>query len=218
MAKYAKLIGLGVKTGVDLPNEASGFVPTADWKKATKGESWYIGDTYHFAIGQGDVLVTPLQVANYTAVVANGGKLMEPHLVNAILDSNNNVVKEVAPKVIRENFIDAANNLIVREGMRQTVLAGSARSLQTVPVAVAGKTGTAQWSSKKAPHAWFTGFAPYDNPELVITVMVEEGREGSSVSVPIAKEILQWYFGGRDHPTTTLPVVPEATSTEVYLD
>lgn len=218
LAKYAKLFGLGVKTGIDLPNEASGFVPTADWKKATKGESWYIGDTYHFAIGQGDVLVTPLQVANYTATVANGGKLMEPHLVNAILDSNNNVVKEIAPKIIRENFIDAANNLIVREGMRQTVLAGSARSLQTVPVPVAGKTGTAQWSSKKAPHAWFTGFAPYDNPELVITVMVEEGREGSSVSVPIAKEILQWYFGGRDHPTTTLPVVPEATSTEVYLD
>lgn len=218
LVKYAKLFGLGVKTGIDMPNEATGFVPTADWKKTTKNESWYVGDTYHFAIGQGDLLVTPLQVANFTAAVANGGKLMEPHLVSAILDSNNNVVKNIAPKVVREKFIDASNNLIVREGMRQTVLAGSARSMQIVPVAVAGKTGTAQWSSKKAPHAWFTGFAPYDNPELVITVMVEEGREGSSVSVPIAKEILQWYFGGRDHPTSTPVVVPEATSTEVYLD
>jgi penicillin-binding protein 2 len=218
LAKYAKLFGIGTKTGVDLPNEATGFVPTADWKKATKGESWYIGDTYHFAIGQGDVLVNPLQVANFTATVANGGKLLEPHLVSALLDSNNNVVREISPKIVRENFIDAANLQIVREGMRQTVLAGSARSLQAVPVEVAGKTGTAQWSSKKAPHAWFTGFAPYDNPQVVITVMVEEGREGSSVSVPIAKEILQWYFGGRDHPTTTIPVLPVATSTEVYLD
>ena len=218
LAKYAKLFGIGVKTGIDLPNEATGFVPTADWKKATKGESWYVGDTYHFAIGQGDVLVNPLQVANFTATVANGGKLLEPHLVSALLDSNNNVVRDIKPKIIRENFIDAANLQIVREGMRQTVMAGSARSLQAVPVEVAGKTGTAQWSSKKAPHAWFTGFAPYDNPQVVITVMVEEGREGSSVSVPIAKEILQWYFGGRDHPTTTIPVIPVATSTEVYLD
>jgi len=218
LGKYAKLFGIGVKTGIDLPNEATGFVPTADWKKATKGESWYIGDTYHFAIGQGDVLVTPLQVANFTAAVANGGKLMEPHLVSAILDSNNNVVSEIAPKVVRENFIDAANINIVRDGMRHTVLAGSARSLQAVPVPMAGKTGTAQWSSKKAPHAWFTGFAPFDNPQLVITIMVEEGREGSSVAVPMAKEILQWYFGGRDKPVAPLPELPVATSTEVYLD
>lgn len=218
LGKYAKLFGVGVKTGIDLPNEATGFVPTADWKEETKDEPWYVGDTYHFAIGQGDMLVTPLQVANFTAAVANGGKLMKPHLVSAILDSNNNVVKDIKPEIIRENFIDADNNKIVREGMRQTVLAGSARSMQVIPVAVAGKTGTAQWSSKKAPHAWFTGFAPYDNPEVVITVLVEEGREGSSVAVPIAKEILQWYFGGRDKAVIPVTVPTEATSTEVYLD
>ncbi len=218
LGKYAKLFGIGSKTGVDLPNEATGFVPTADWKKKTKGERWYIGDTYHFAIGQGDVLVTPLQVANFTAAVANGGKLFEPHLVSAVLDSNNNIVREIAPKIIRENFIDAANIKIVREGMRQTVLAGSARSLQIVPVEMAGKTGTAQWSSKKAPHAWFTGFAPYDNPQVVITILVEEGREGSTVAVPMAREIMQWHFGGRDKAITPPLVVPEATSTEVYLD
>jgi len=217
LAKYAKLFGMGAKSGIDLPSEATGFVPTADWKKATKGESWYIGDTYHFAIGQGDVLVTPLQVANYTVAVANGGKLMEPHVVNAILDSNNNVISEIAPKIIRENFIDSYNINIVREGMRQTVLAGSARSLQTLPVEMAGKTGTAQWSTKKAPHAWFTGFAPYDNPQVVITIMVEEGREGSTVAVPMAREIMQWYFGGRDN-SKPAPVIPAATSTEVYLD
>jgi len=224
LAKYAKLFGMGVKSGIDLPNEASGFVPTADWKKATKGESWYIGDTYHFAIGQGDVLVTPLQVANFTATVANGGKLLEPHLVSALLDSNNNVISEIAPKVIREGFIDSYNNQIVREGMRQTVLTGSARSLQVLPVTSAGKTGTAQWSSKKANHAWFTGFAPYENPQVVITILVEEGTEGSTVAVPMARDILKWYFGGRK--TDAIPIVPipitastTASSTEnVYLD
>lgn len=217
LVKYSKLFGLGVKTGIDLPNEALGFVPTADWKEETKNEKWYIGDTYHFAIGQGDVLVTPLQVANFTVAVANGGKLLEPHLVNAILNSDNQIIKEIPPKIIRENFIDDANNLVVREGMRQTVLAGSARSLQILPVSSAGKTGTAQWSSKKAPHAWFTGFAPYDNPQIAITVLVEEGREGSTVAVPIAREIMQWYFGGRDDKAIILPVEP-ASSTEIYLD
>lgn len=217
LGKYAKLFGIGVKSGIDLPNEATGFVPTAAWKEETKNEAWYVGDTYHFAIGQGDVLVTPLQVANFTATVANGGKLMEPHLVSAFLDANNNVIKEVSPKIIREQFISDANINIVREGMRQTVLAGSARSLQVLPVASAGKTGTAQWSSKKAPHAWFTGFAPYDNPQFVITVLVEEGREGSTVAVPIAKEIMQWYFGGRKDVVVP-EEVPAATSTEVYLD
>ncbi len=218
LGKYAKLFGIGVKTGIDLPNEATGFVPTAEWKKETKNEPWYIGDTYHFAIGQGDVLVTPLQVANFTAAVANGGKLMEPHLVSTLLDSNNNIIKEIAPKIIREKFINSENIKIVQEGMRQTVLAGSARSLQTLPVAAAGKTGTAQWSNKKAPHAWFTGFAPYDNPSFVITILVEEGREGSTVAVPIAREIMQWYFGGRDDATVPTKELPEATSTEVYLD
>ena len=95
---------------------------------------------------------------------------------------------------------------------------GSARSLQIVPVPMAGKTGTAQWSTKKAPHAWFTGFAPYDNPQVVITVMVEEGKEGSTVAVPIAREIMQWYFGGRGQATTTVPTIVAPTSTEVYLD
>jgi penicillin-binding protein 2 len=228
LVKYSKLFGLGTKTGIDLPGEASGFVPTKEWKKATKKESWYIGDTYHFAIGQGDVLVTPLQVANFTAAVANGGKLLEPHLVSAILDSNNNKVSDVAPKVVRENFIDAYNNQVVREGMRQTVLAGSARSLQVLPVTSAGKTGTAQWSSKKANHAWFTGFAPYDNPQVVITIMVEEGKEGSTVAVPMARDILKWYFGGRNNDAIPLiPVVPNTSTTasttassteEIYLD
>ncbi len=197
LVKYAKLFGLGELTGVDLPGERAGFVPTADWKERVKQEPWYIGDTYHFAIGQGDVIVTPLQVANYTAAIANGGTLYQPHLVSKLLNAENKVIREVQPTVLRQNFIDSANLKIVREGMRETVTLGSARSMSSLPVAVAGKTGTAQWSTKKAPHAWFIGFAPYENPELAITVLVEEGVEGSAIAVPIAKDILNWYYSGR---------------------
>ena len=215
LAKYFKLFGLDEKTGIDLTGERSGFVPSAAWKKETKKETWYIGDTYHLAIGQGDLTVTPLQVANYTAAVANGGTLYQPRLVKSILDDKNQLVREVPTKIIRDNLVNPDNLRIVREGMRETVTAGSARSLQTVPVAVAGKTGTAQWSSKKYPHAWFAGFAPYEDPQIAIVVLVEEGREGSSVATPIAKEILTWYFGGRGEakPENINVVPPTATST-----
>lgn len=196
--KYGKLFGLGTQTGIDLNGEAGGFLPTKEWKEKIKGERWYIGDTYHLAIGQGDLLVTPLQVAAYTAVFANGGSLYRPHLVKEILSRKDNIISRVEAAPVRSKFIDAYNIKIVRQGLRQTVTAGSARSLQSVPVPVAGKTGTAQWSSVKPAHAWFTGFAPYDNPEVVITVLVEEAGEGSSIAAPIARDVLSWYFSQED--------------------
>jgi len=194
MVKYEKLFGLDTQTGIDMPGEVSGFLPTEEWKQKTKGESWYVGDTYHLAIGQGDTLVTPLQVADYTAVFANGGSLYRPHIIKQVLNSKDQLIGEVDNKPIKTNIISSKNINIVREGMRQTVTAGSARSLQSVPVEVAGKTGTAQWSTIKPTHAWFTGFAPYDKPEIVITILIEQGGEGSSVAVPIANEVLTWYF------------------------
>ena len=198
IAHYMRLFGLGAITGIDLNGETAGLVPTREWKEKVKEEAWYIGDTYHIAIGQGDVLVSPLQVANFTAAIANGGHLFKPTLVQAILDENNNLVRQIEPQIIRENFIDAYNLQVVREGMRQTVTAGSARSLMALPVTSAGKTGTAQWSSTKENHAWFTAFAPYEDPVLVITVVVEEGREGSEIAAPIAREIMQWYFSSEE--------------------
>lgn len=192
IGKYLKLFGIGEKLGIDINSESTGFVPTKEWKEKTKEETWYIGDTYHLAIGQGDVLVTPLQVASYTSVFANGGTLYKPHLVKKIFDSFEEEIIE--GEVIRENFVDEEYISVVRGGMRQTVTNGSAIYLNDLGVAVAGKTGTAQWSTTEKPHAWFTGFAPYDNPELVITVLVEEAGEGSAISVPIAKEFLRWYF------------------------
>ncbi len=194
LVKYARLFGLGSPTGIDLSGEGKGLVPTREWKAEVKKEPWYIGDTYHVSIGQGNVLTTPLQVANYTAALANGGTLYKPRLVTRILDSQNNLVREIKPEIIHKDFIDARNIEIVREGMRQTVTIGSGRYLASLPVTSAGKTGTAQWSSKKNTHAWYIGFAPYDNPELAITVLLEEGGEGSAVSVPIVYEIFNWYF------------------------
>ncbi|MCK4540329.1 penicillin-binding protein 2 [Candidatus Parcubacteria bacterium] len=195
IVEYGRLFGLGAQMGIDLAGESSGFLPTREWKENYKNEPWYIGDTYHLAIGQGDLLVTPLQVAVFTSVFANSGKLYRPHFIKEILSSDDKVIRISENEPVRKDFIDPYNIHVVRQGMRQTVTSGSARSMQTVPVEVAGKTGTAQWSSKHETHAWFTGFAPYDNPELVITVLIEQGGEGSSVAVPIAKEFLQWYFG-----------------------
>ena len=195
IVKYGELFGLGSQLGIDLAGEADGFLPTREWKKEDRGERWYVGDTYHLAIGQGDLLVTPLQVAAYTSVLANGGALYRLHFIRQILSSDDQVIREIQNDPIRKDFIDPYNMHVVREGMRQTVTLGSARSLNSVPVPVAGKTGTAQWSSVKDTHAWFVGFAPYENPELAFAILVEEGGEGSSVAVPIAKEFLEWYFG-----------------------
>lgn len=198
LIKYSKLFGLGDKTGIDISGEASGFVPTREWKRETKNEAWYIGDTYHFAIGQGDVLATPLQIANFTAAIANGGTLYKPKLVSKILNSANEVVEEIEPEVIRSGFISDYNMEVVRDGMRQTVTSGSGRYLNSLSVAVAAKTGTAQWSSVKNTHAWFIGFAPYDDPELAFAILLEEGGEGSSTATPVAYDILNWYFSNRN--------------------
>lgn len=193
---YYRLFGLGQRTGIDLPGERSGFVPDPAWKEKARNEVWYIGDTYHLSIGQGDLLVTPLQVNSFTVAVANGGKLLVPRLVTLAVAADGSK-KEFPPQVVKELPVSAENLQIVREGMRETVTAGSAGSLRDLPVEAAGKTGTAQWSATKANHAWFTGFAPYSNPEFCITVLVEEGGEGSSIATPIAKDIMKWWFGGR---------------------
>ena len=192
MMDVARKFGLGESLGLDVPHEASGFLPSVSWKNEVKGEPWYIGDTYHVAIGQGDILVTPLQVAAFTAVFANGGKLYEPHVVDSYTVQG--VEQSVTPRVLNEQAASPEAIEIVRQGLRETVVSGSGRRLSSLPVAVAGKTGTAQWHSEKENHAWFTGFAPYEDPEIVVTVLVEQGGEGSAVAVPLAYDIVNWWF------------------------
>lgn len=195
--RYAQLFGMGKLTGIDIPGEKSGLIPDAAWKKTARGEPWYIGDTYHISIGQGDVLTTPLQIANYTAAVANGGTLYQPQLVDKIVDGGGNVVRDIEPKVLNKDFIDPANMAWVQQGMRENVVSGSGKSLSTLSVEAAGKTGTAQYAGNTKTHAWYTVYAPYRNPEIVMAIMLEGGGEGHDASAPIAKDILQWYFGER---------------------
>ncbi|MFH1565217.1 MAG: penicillin-binding protein 2 [bacterium] len=195
MVHYADLFDLGKPTGIDLPGEKSGFFPSPEWKKDHKNEDWYIGDTYHAAIGQGDFLTTPLQAARWTAFFANEGKIIKPHLVKKIAQKEE--IIEVKQKTASEDFIDPKNIQIVKEGMRQGVVKGSSIALSDLSVDVSGKTGTAQWNADKDNHAWWTGFFPYDNPQVVITVLVEEGGEGSAIAVPIAKEIIKWWCENR---------------------
>ncbi|MBI4215671.1 MAG: penicillin-binding protein 2 [Parcubacteria group bacterium] len=196
ITRYAREFGLGGKLAVDLPGERGGFLPSPEWKESVKKEQWYIGDTYHLAIGQGDILVTPLQVAAYTAVFANNGTLYRPHLLFKIISSKT-ADQQVPPSILRQDIISQKNLNVVRLGMRKAVTSGSARSLNRSPLAIAGKTGTAQWGSQKKPHAWFTSFAPFERPKIVVTVLVEEGGEGSETAVPIAEEIYYWYWKNR---------------------
>ncbi|MBI5023350.1 MAG: penicillin-binding protein 2 [Candidatus Magasanikbacteria bacterium] len=197
ISEYLKKFGLANTLGIDLPGETAGFIPSREWKEDVKKERWYIGDTYNLSIGQGDLLVTPLQVANYTAIIANGGTSYQPHLVKSIVNTEIKEKIDIAPRIVEKKVLPDSILSIVREGMRATITSGSAQSLNTLPVAVAGKTGTAQWSSKYSPHAWFTGFAPYENPQIVLTILIEEGGEGSHVAVPVAREVFGWWAKNR---------------------
>ena len=193
--EYLQYFGLGQASQIDLPHEEIGLIPDQEWKKEAKpNDDWYLGDTYHLAIGQGDILVTPLQMTSAIASLVNGNILYQPQLVDKTIDSKKNIVEDIPAKVIRQEFIKSENIEIVQEGMRQAVLTGSARALADLAVKVAGKTGTAQFGTRGETHAWFVGYAPYEEPQIVLTILVEGGGSGDQVAVPVAKEVLEWYF------------------------
>lgn len=195
MNTYESQFGFGSTTGIDIPGEKTGFLPTPAWKQEKLGERWYIGDTYHASIGQGFVLATPIQLATATAVVANGGTLWKPRVVGQIR-SRQGETQSVAPEALRRNVIDPSILKTVREGMRMTVTesVGTAQSLASLPVAVAGKTGTAQFGSEKKTHGWFESFAPYENPTIAMVVLVEGQENEGYFAIPVTKEVLAWYF------------------------
>jgi len=197
--KYLELFGWGNPTNIDLPAESQGLIPSPEWKQAVKKEGWWDGDTYHLSIGQGDLLVTPLQVVNSFAAIANGGTLLTPSLVQEIIDDQKNVVQKMYPQIIRDNFISGDNLQIVREGMRQAVTSpeGSSHILSSLPVSSAAKTGTAETGKENYYHNWVTVFAPYDNPKIVLTVMIENVQGMQAAALPVARTILDWYFGPR---------------------
>ena len=181
LAKWSRDFGLDKKTGLPLPSEATGLVPSPEWKKATRGERWFLGNTYHMAIGQGDLAITPVENHRLATVVANGGKLCDLKLTPGTNCS----------------FLDIGKEAIglLRDGMKGACdPGGTGVSFFEFTPEVGCKTGTAETSVKDETHAWFTVFAPYENPEYVITVLVEKGGEGSKVAAPIAKEIMDFIF------------------------
>lgn len=216
LSAYARMFGLGELTGIDLTGEAKGLVPDQTWKRKNIGDIWTTGDTYNMAIGQGYLLATPLQVANYTAIVANGGTLYKPQLVHAVTDADGRIVRMIEPQVIRQVPIDPQHFAVVREGMRSAVTRGTAARANLVDVTVAAKTGTAEFYGPKVnghlpTHAWFTAFAPYENPQVVVTVFIAGGGEGSEVAAPVVADILRTYFRLAPDSAlagTTQPIAP----------
>ncbi len=198
--EYLDLFGWEEKSGIDLPGEAAGFVPDKKWKEETFPEDpgWWDGDTYNLAIGQGFLQISPLEVVSSFVAIANGGKLLQPQVVKAIVDEKKEVIEEIEPQIIRQSFIEPEYLEIVREGMRQAVTGynspqASAVELNSLPVKVAAKTGTAELG-KERYHNWITVFAPYEAPKIVLTLMIEDLKGIQRAAIPAAKSILQWYF------------------------
>ena len=229
LAEYAHALGYGEATGIELPGEEDGLVPTPDWKRINEGESWATGDTYIASMGQGYVLATPLQIAAAFSTLANDGKYMQPTIVYEYLDSEGNVVQPFEPKlkwdittdpvitVFDEYGYDSGEKKSVdpqvvaeaKVGMRLTVSDpdGTAHSIfETSDILSAGKTGTAEYCDSVAQekdlckpgnwpaHAWYAGYAPYDDPEIVVVAFVYNGTEGSKVAGPIARSVMEAYF------------------------
>ncbi len=194
LSEMARAFGLGRPTGIDLPGEAAGLVPDAAWKQQARGEAWYPGDSINLAIGQGDLLVTPLQIATLYAAIANGGTVYRPHVVAKIpawTEDEQDIV--IQPEVIGRLPVSAEHLSAIRrglEGVTQPPYGTSWRVFQGMPVAVAGKSGTAE-NIFELPHSWWVGYAPAENPEIVVAAVVENVGEGSKFAAPIVRQVLE---------------------------
>jgi penicillin-binding protein 2 len=192
--KYLRLFGWGEKTGVDIYGEKEGFIPTPEWKKENLNDIWRIGDTYNLSIGQGYLSATPLQVTTAFASIVNGGVLLEPHIAKEIIDDDGVLTKQFETVIIRDNIAKQENLEVVKEGMKKTVEIGTGKALQEVSVSVGAKTGTAQTSKVNVTNSLISLFAPYDNPEIVMTIVVEEIDGVVPVAVHLARDILSEYY------------------------
>lgn len=213
VARYADMLGMGRPTGVGINNEKGALNPSSDWKKRRfagqpSRQNWSQGDTANAVIGQGNTLATPMQLARMVAALANGGTVMQPLLVDRIVGPDGEVVQRGEPSVV--GYLDLAPESLkaIQRGMFAVVdkPGGTAHRQRLKELAFAGKTGTAQVVSlhrakagldEHKDHAWFVAYAPYENPEVAITVLVEHGEHGSSTAAPIARQMFETYFADR---------------------
>ncbi|WP_314663299.1 penicillin-binding protein 2 [uncultured Selenomonas sp.] len=195
LERYARMFGLGARTGIDLPYEAEGLVPNRKYKEDNYEDgAWYLSETFDAAIGQGFNLVTPLQAAMVMGEIAANGKRYQPHLVQRVVDVNGNTVREFQPKLLSE--LDVSPSVIrnVQEGLHSVTKIGTAAGVFAgFPIDIAGKTGTAE-NSQGRDHGWFVAYGPYANPNIVVAVIVEQGGFGSMSAVPIGRKIMEAAF------------------------
>ncbi|HET6499109.1 MAG TPA: penicillin-binding protein 2 [Coriobacteriia bacterium] len=194
LQSYARRLGLGSKTGIDLSGEVDGRVPDAAWKEAfnidyPEYQAWLPGDTVNVAIGQGDVLVTPLQLSQVYAAIATGGRVMRPHILREVRNSRGETLRTAEPTVAFDAELDRSARDDMHEALQEVVEYGSgASAFRGFPAAVAGKTGTAQMAGRDEL-AWFAGYAPADDPRYVVVVAVEQGGFGGAIAAPAARQI-----------------------------
>ena len=192
--KYLTAGLANMELGIDLPGEEKGFVPSPDWKLQTRDENWYQGDTYNISVGQGDLLVTPLWLNSYISAIANGGTIYKPMIAQKVVDGMNNdleIFKEqsLAELPFRDDVIQE-----MKSDMEETVISGTAGILKDLPVRSGAKTGTAEVIKGKSINSLFTAFAPFDNPELNITVLIEGSASNQGLAIRAAHNVLKWYF------------------------
>ena len=227
LAEYARALGYGRASGIELAGEETGLVPDPTWKRINQAEGWATGDTYIDVIGQGYVLSTPMQVLESMAIIANDGKYMQPTLIKEIVDQDGNVIKAFEPTLIWDITKDPVINVVdsngiytgetkvveawvveeLQKGLREVVISGTAaEAFADLDIPSAGKTGTAEYCDNVAQakglcvpeswptHAWYVGYAPFEDPEIVVVAFVYNGGEGASVAAPIVLEVMQAYF------------------------
>lgn len=218
LGETAKKLGIGKKLGIDLPGEEDGLIPDNEWKQKNIGEAWYPGDTLHMAIGQGFLLATPLQILAQTAYVASDGKLIEPHLATRVTDANGSEVKKFKYEPIVKDIFKKEDLDLVKTGLEQVPKeGGTAWPFFSFTIPTAGKTGTAEFGDpKNRTHAWYTSYAPVDDPKIVVTALVEAGGEGSTVASPIVKDIYTWYFNPDKTNIKSLDAFQASDSAKIY--
>lgn len=212
ISAYARAFGMGARTGISLPREVSGLIPTKEWKKKRFGQEWQAGETLSCSIGQSYVLSSTIQLATAYAAIANGGKIFRPYVVKDIFNTEGELVKTFTPELLSQVKMKNPDTLkFVREGLFQVMNnpKGTAFARRGAGILMAGKTGTSQVKSASADkvyqkcdlmdyesrhHGLFVGFAPYDNPKIAVAVIVEHGCSGSGAAAPIGEAVVSTYM------------------------
>ena len=211
LARYAYGFGFGQKAGFELPGEKKGLVPSKNWKIENRNEPWYPGETISASIGQSYNLATPLQMANLINAVANGGTLWKPFVLKKIITNDGTVIKKISPQILKKLPVSEEHLNIIRKALSGVVVEkrGTGYRARIPGITVSGKTGTSQVIQLKSDeeeeekeeipyefrdHAWFVAFAPSENPQIAVSVIIEHGGHGGSASAPVAREIIKKYF------------------------